>query len=88
MAIDTSGYPFKGLKDLVEILQKEGFDATDIVFRGQVGLQVTEPGKTMPDFFPLWELNENPDLVERRAFKAIKAKRPPGWSPLKGENRP
>jgi hypothetical protein len=79
---------FEGLPELAKDLRESGFDVRHDVFRGQVGLLVSERGKTIPpaDFFPLWELNQNLHLVGRRDFTAIKAKRPPTWSPVLSEN--
>jgi hypothetical protein len=85
MAIDM----FEGLKQLIRSLREEGYDAKEDNFRGQVGLIVGERHKTIPpaDFFPLWELNQNLDLVIRRDFAAIKARRPERWSPVLRENK-
>ena len=85
MAIDM----FESLKQLIKALREERFDANEDNFRGQVGLIVAQRHKAIrpADFFPLWELNQNLDLVARRDFAVIKAKRSKGWSPVLRENK-
>jgi hypothetical protein len=70
-------------------LRRKGFDARTDLFNGQVGLIVgpngLDPKRLPPDtaglFFPLWELNYNPNraLVEARKFHEIFESRPSGW---------
>lgn len=74
---------------LVARLRSEGFDARADLFNGQVGLIVGPNGldpKRMPPetaglFFPLWELNYNPNraLVDARRFHEVFESRPSGW---------
>ena len=52
-------------------LRKEGFDARNLA---QVGITIWEG--SVGHFYPLWELCQNHDLVARRDFGAILAKRP------------
>jgi hypothetical protein len=74
----------------VKQLQAEGFDATGDVFSGQVGVIVGPKGldsmRLQPNesgiFFPLWELNDQRELVSKRQFHEIVANRPPDWTPF------
>ena len=83
MSIDA----FRSLPELIEKLRSEGYDALRDMLQGEMGLLISEKGKTIPpaDFFPLWELNENLDLVAQRDFAAIKARRPRNWLPRRRE---
>jgi hypothetical protein len=77
------------LEAFVAGLRSEGFDARADFFCGQVGLIVgpngLDPKRLPPDtaglFFPLWELNYNPNraLVEARKFHEIFESRHSGW---------
>jgi hypothetical protein len=72
------------LDEFSTTLRAEGLHATLGLFGGQLGLcvSITEPAGSPADFFPLWELNLYPELLAKRDFAAIKARRPPSWPVL------
>ena len=78
------------INDLAASLKAEGRYAQVDLFCGQVGLLCKHealPPEELAAFFPLWELNQNLELVAQRDFAGITARRPSNWSPIFGENQ-
>jgi hypothetical protein len=61
---------FGDLSTLASRLRAEGLDVRNL---GQIGITLWDTSKGV--FFPAQELEENADLVARRDFEAIVAKR-------------